>query len=277
MKCLGCISGCEICEVENTDLCITCIWPLLLLNQTCYAQCPVGYRSSWTGTYCEPSNDLPVVYFPLQILLGLVLLVSIGGKYSSKNVFGQHRIILSFYAISGLIDVIALWSQFIFTLAQGEAWQVAFPAVALIANYFLNWQYKKLWDNIDPPKPDDDDDLTLEEVKCINRCDMYFDQWSSKYMNVAKQVRRLMMFVSHKFFQLPYTHFYGYLHLTLRIQENFNMWEWDIEDWAKYYNKNKKKALDNNEYFKQKAFENPELPFLYHGKLANKLVDSHGH
>jgi len=41
-------------------------------------------------------------------------------------------------------------------------WHVVVTGIALIANYYLNWQYKKLIDDIDPPKPDDEDDLTLE-------------------------------------------------------------------------------------------------------------------
>jgi len=62
--------------------------PLLLLNETCYAQCPTGYRASFDGTFCEVATDIPVIYFPLMILTALALVISIGGKWSSKNVFG---------------------------------------------------------------------------------------------------------------------------------------------------------------------------------------------
>jgi len=74
------------------------------------------------------------------------------------------------------------------------------PIIPLIANYYLNYKYIKLWDDIDPPKPDDEDDLTLDEVKNINKCDVHFDQWSGKYYGVAMKLRKMIMFISHKSF-----------------------------------------------------------------------------
>jgi hypothetical protein len=34
---------------------------------------------------------------------------------------------------------------------------IVVPAIALIANYYLNFKYKKLWDELDPPKPNKED------------------------------------------------------------------------------------------------------------------------
>ena len=36
-----------------------------------------------------------------------------------------------------------------------------------------------------------------------------------------------MIFVGHKFFAFPYSHFYGYLHCTLRSQDYYVQWTWD--------------------------------------------------
>jgi hypothetical protein len=95
---------------------------LLLLNETCYAQCPRGYRANFWATECYLVEDLQVIYMPQMILTALVLVICIAGKYSSKNIFGQHRIFLSFYALTGLIDGLTIWMQILFTVLQGELW-----------------------------------------------------------------------------------------------------------------------------------------------------------
>ena len=149
--------------------------PLLLFNQTCVGACPAGYRENFEGTECEPAGELPVIYFPVMILMVLALVIAIGGQYSSKNVFRQHRVLLSFYAMAGLADILAMWAQLIFTYLQGELWMLAISAVALCGNYYINWLYIRMWNELDPPKPNDDDQLTLREVKLINKCDRHFD------------------------------------------------------------------------------------------------------
>ena len=30
---------------------------------------------------------------------------------------------------------------------------IVVPAAALVANYYMNYKYYKLWDELDPPKP----------------------------------------------------------------------------------------------------------------------------
>jgi hypothetical protein len=64
----------------------------------------------------------------------------------------------------------------------------------------------------------------------INKCDEHFDTWNGKYFQIAGVVRKIVIFISHKFFQLPYSNFYGYLHLTLRTQDFFVQWTWDEKD-----------------------------------------------
>jgi hypothetical protein len=62
---------------------------------------------------------LPIIYFPLMILTALSGIIAIGGQWSSKNVAGLHRKLLSFYAMAGLIDALAIWAQIGFTLLFG--------------------------------------------------------------------------------------------------------------------------------------------------------------
>ena len=219
-ECTACVSGCETCKLTDTNACLKCSFPLLLLDNNCYAQCPLGYRANFWRTQCYLDEPIKVVYMPWSMLAALILVVCIAGKWSSKNLFGQHRILLSFYSLAGVIDVLVIWTQVVFTILQGEAWQLIVPAIALAAYYYLNFCYVKLWNELDPPKPKDEDYLSLNEVILINSCDQHFDLWNQKYFKVAKYIKRGVALVSHKLFQLPFTHFYGYLHLTVRIQDH---------------------------------------------------------
>jgi hypothetical protein len=90
-----------------------------LLGGKCLGACPDGHRVSFDGKRCEPEKDLPVVWFPFLILTLLAGAIAIGGEFSSKNVFGLHRKLTSFYAMLGLIDVLAMWGQLILTFFQG--------------------------------------------------------------------------------------------------------------------------------------------------------------
>ena len=69
---------------------------------------------------------------------------------------------------------------------------------------------------IDPPKPEDEDQLLPAEILLINKCDENFDKWNDKYFRVATWTWRIVVFWSHKFFMMPFTHFFGYLQFTLR-------------------------------------------------------------
>jgi hypothetical protein len=115
-RCLGCASGCRICDLADRDICIVCQRPLLLLNSTCVPQCPEGYRANFLRTQCDPATEVPVIYFPFLILTVLLFLIAWMGKKSSKNISGQHRVLLSFYSLAGFIDVLTMWALLILVL-----------------------------------------------------------------------------------------------------------------------------------------------------------------
>ena len=99
-------------------------------------------------TECVPSKDIPVVYNPILIMVALNVCLAIGGKYSSKNIYGQHRVMLTLYSLCGLVDTLGMWLQLIFTIwmaKPGHIWHIIVPLIALFANYYLNFKYVKLW------------------------------------------------------------------------------------------------------------------------------------
>ena len=118
-ECKGCDAGCSKCEPKDTKTCLECDDPLYLHKGKCLSVCPINFRPSFFGKTCEPEATLPIIYFPFWILTILMLSISIAGKYSSKNVSGQHRVFLSFYCWIGVLDVLALWVLLIICLIQG--------------------------------------------------------------------------------------------------------------------------------------------------------------
>jgi hypothetical protein len=135
-RCIGCIDGCDVCEESNPNRCLECKPGLLLQPDiyedgriSCQGTCPprtnvngrwVEFMENFRGTRCIEVDDSAVwVYFPCCIFAALCGIISIGGKYSSKNVSGQHRRLLSFYSFVALFDVAAIWFQIIVTFVYG--------------------------------------------------------------------------------------------------------------------------------------------------------------
>lgn len=117
MKCLGCQSGCITCSRDDQSICLECYRPLFLFNSKCIAQCPKGYRPSFLGDTCVVESDVPVVYFPLMILTVLAAIIAWAGQFSSRLTNPDlHKKLLTFYALTGLIDVIAMWFQLIISI-----------------------------------------------------------------------------------------------------------------------------------------------------------------
>ena len=70
------------------------------------------------------------------------------------------------------------------------------------------------------------------------------------------------MFLSHKFFMFPFTHFFGYLHFTVRFQDYYVNWQWDPNEVIKY----------NKKRFSVKRLTDPT--FKYKGRLVPRAEDS---
>jgi len=85
---LGCVNGCKRCDVNDQKVCYECVEGLLLYIQSCVGVCPDGWRETFSGKKCVPEGEHTIVYFPLLILALLAGTISIGGKYSSKNISG---------------------------------------------------------------------------------------------------------------------------------------------------------------------------------------------
>lgn len=116
MRCLGCIAGCLVCDIDDQEKCYECEQGLLLHESKCLGSCPDGFRPTFDGRECEVEGELPVIWFPLTILTLLAGAISIGGEFSSKNVFGLHRKVIAFYALVGVIDGLSIYALFVLTL-----------------------------------------------------------------------------------------------------------------------------------------------------------------
>ena len=59
----------------------------------------------------------------------------------------------------GVLDIVSIWVQLILILPMGQFWMPIFPMVGLGFNYYINYMYYKLWGELDPPAPGEDDRL----------------------------------------------------------------------------------------------------------------------
>jgi len=77
------------------------------------------------------------------------------------------------------------------------------------------------------------------------------------------------MFGSHKFFYLPFTHFYGYLHFTVRVQETWKRCQWDSHDIARF---RKNRGIDISDLEKSEKIDKKTVwVYKYRGKLVPEL------
>lgn len=225
-ECVPCkAEGCVDCTVQDPadcdlldvdQVCYACDDGFLLhLDAECVISCPAGYQSDFWETRCEPAKA-GVFWFPLTQLSLLFIAVALTGQCSAKNVTGEHKRLLSFYALMGVLDTLSIWLLLFFCLLQGTFEMVVVPVLALLGTYYLNYLYRGLWDELDPPKPEDEARLSKSEALLINKCDENFDRWATKYADIAQRLKFLVTYVNHKLFAVPFTHFYGYRHFTLR-------------------------------------------------------------
>lgn len=181
---------------------------------------------------------------------------------------------MSFYCILGCIDTLALWTFLAFAVIDGAgSWgksivQMAVPGLAILINYGINFLYKTLWDEIDPPKPEFDEKLTLEEVKLINKCDENFDKWNTKYESIGNTISNFTVYWSHKMFFMPFTHFFGQLHFTLRTQDYMARWVWEDRECMRFTQKHNDYTEDILKGVKpHRKNQNNKNLFLYRGEL----------
>ena len=85
-QCVGCLSGCDRCNVTNTTQCLTCGENLYLLNDTCRGSCPDGWKG--VNRVCVPAGgeDLTVLWFPFTIAAFLFTIVVLFAKLKKKKV-----------------------------------------------------------------------------------------------------------------------------------------------------------------------------------------------
>lgn len=118
-KCLNCESGCVTCSKQDQSKCLKCETnPLLFLhNEKCVAQCPPKWRPALFENECVEETEVPVIYFPLMIMTLLMAIIAYAGQYSSKLLDQRnHRKLISFYALTGVIDVLAMYFQVFCTI-----------------------------------------------------------------------------------------------------------------------------------------------------------------
>ena len=106
--CVGCLTGCDRCNVTNTTQCITCADKLFLFNDTCRGSCPDGWRGR-DRVCINESDDLTILYFPFLIAAFIFTITVFFGKLKRKAILvnGKIQKISSQWSIVVIIAVVA--------------------------------------------------------------------------------------------------------------------------------------------------------------------------
>lgn len=83
--CVGCLTGCDRCNVTNTTQCQRCADKLFLYNDTCQGSCPEGWQGK-DRVCVNESDDLTLLWFPFLIAAFVFTIMVFFGKLKKKAI-----------------------------------------------------------------------------------------------------------------------------------------------------------------------------------------------
>jgi hypothetical protein len=88
------MSGCELCPLDDTATCLTCISPLYVFEGVCVSECPENFVVNDDGSACRNSTlaDLGILYFPFLIAALLFTIVILFGKCKKKAILVKGKV-----------------------------------------------------------------------------------------------------------------------------------------------------------------------------------------
>lgn len=122
--CIPCTgSGCALCQLQDTDVCLKCEPPLYVHEGVCVAECPAGFRVNDDNSACRTSSlaDLGILYFPWLIAATVLTLVCLFGLMRRREVGvkGQKKAVTkSFQHTISCITIVIAPIQTLATNAQ---------------------------------------------------------------------------------------------------------------------------------------------------------------
>ena len=90
--CVGCLPGCDRCNVTNTTQCLRCAENTFLLNDTCRADCPDGYKGVNRECVWDYGEDLWVLWFPYVVAAILFTIVVLLAKCKKKPILVDGKL-----------------------------------------------------------------------------------------------------------------------------------------------------------------------------------------
>ena len=131
LTCVECgdASKCELCDVDNVDVCRKCVSDFLLHEDVCVQSCPGGYKENTDKTACIPItiNDIGILPFPFLIAAFFGCLIAVFGKCKKKP--GRTKFISTQNTITCFIVIVA-FIQFLAVIAL-IIWAVLFGTMLL--------------------------------------------------------------------------------------------------------------------------------------------------
>ena len=96
------MSGCDLCPLEDTSICLTCADPLYIYESVCVSECPEGFVVNDEGSACRNATlaDLCILYFPFLIAAAIFTIVILFGRYKKKAILVKGKVVKVSYQSS---------------------------------------------------------------------------------------------------------------------------------------------------------------------------------
>lgn len=98
LQCTGCLPGCALCNLDDTNICLECSPPLGLFEGQCRGSCPDPLKErDGKCVFISSADDLVLMYFPFLIAATIFIMVVLAGKLKKKAMLvdGRMRMISS--------------------------------------------------------------------------------------------------------------------------------------------------------------------------------------
>jgi len=190
-KCLGCVVGCDSCELEDNSICLRCSKGLALFQNDCVSECPFDYLKSSDGSICEFRTyllDKTLIYFPG--LGGAVVLFFV--SMVSYFVTNRKSKLISNYLVFIQPLQLAMIAYLIVRNFEREYWLLV---IGFASIFFLHYIMNLLF--------------LLYFQRRIRHEDDTFSSWLSLYPHSTNFVLGLSMIISFKCVRLLYSRLFG--------------------------------------------------------------------
>lgn len=226
------MSGCELCPLENTEICLTCISPLYVHEGVCVPECPENFVVNDDKSACRNATlaDLGILYFPFLIAALIFTIVILFGKCKKKAILVKGKVEKISYQSSitciivfiAPLQALATVAQWVLAILYGTMVHAILAAlvtiIILVINIAFMIQFSKKFRSQSLTKEAEDKikrgkldkAVAWKEPRWHENSDGRFEAWYKRHKWVYWITSTFTVFSFWKFNKILYSRFYNY-------------------------------------------------------------------